>query len=51
MPEKKPKKIIRVNNPCNQIVRARPNPHNRYKLRTTKPAPGGVGVLRILLGQ
>ena len=46
---KKPKKIIKVGGPMNQILRPRRNPVNRYKPKSSTPAPGNVGHLVLTL--
>ena len=49
MREKKPKKILRLRPVVNKVSLRKPPGYNRYKLRTTQPAPGGVGHLHLTI--
>jgi hypothetical protein len=44
-PAKKPKRIISQGRVPSKIVARPANPQNRYKIRSTLPAPGGIGHL------
>ncbi len=46
---KKPKKIIHQGRSPNRVVVRPPNPHNRFKLKSTLPAPGAVGHLVLFI--
>lgn len=47
--EKKPKRIIRQGGPTNQVVLRPRNPFNRHKIKSSLPAPGGVGHLHLFI--
>jgi hypothetical protein len=47
--EKKPKRILRQGVPLNQVVLRPHNPFNRYKIKSTLPAPGGIGHLHLFI--
>ena len=47
---KKPKKYVGVQRKPSRIVVPPMTPNNPYKLRTTVPAPGGVGHLHLIIG-
>lgn len=46
---KKPKRYLGTPRRESRIVVPPPTPGNRYKLRTTIPAPGAVGHLRLTI--
>ena len=48
--QKKPKRYVGTRRAESKIVVPPPNPNNPYKLRTTLPAPGAVGHLRLVIG-